>query len=218
MRRNLAPGLVCSLLGFMLVLQVRTLTVKEAQAMKQAQSTDEMIIQLIQTSKETDRLQEELRVLKGMATQEASRSRLQQQVRQERAASGLAPVAGRGVIITLADARSATQIMVKDVLLVINELRASGAEAMAVGSLRVTERMSVAPASGGGVAIGGEPVREPLVISAVGDPDVLAAGLNMRGGVLQEPRQYYPVTVMAAPEILIPPADAQPDRYARPNR
>lgn len=220
MKRYLVPGLICALMGFTLALEVRTLTQTEALAMKQSQSTDEMISQLIHVNKERDRLQEELRILKDMATQAATRSRLQEQVRQERAASGLAPVEGRGVIVTLGDSRSAAQVKAEDVLLVINELRASGAEAMAIGDVRVTERISIGEDYGHGIAVNDHPITGEVVISAVGDPQVLAAGLNMRGGVLEEPRRWYPVSVMEAPHILIPPAaaDGMTHDYARPNR
>lgn len=217
-KRYLAPALVCLVLGFTLVLQARTLTLKSAQAMIQTQSTDKMVTQLIQVSKERDRLQEELRILRDMATQEANRARLAQQVRQEQAASGLVGVEGRGVIVTLADQRSARQVLVKDLLLVLNELRASGAEAMAVGEVRITERTLLSEAPGGGVAVDGEPINDQIVISAVGDPQVLSAGLTMRGGVLEELKSYYPVSIMEAPLIIIPQATDLTYRYARPVR
>lgn len=217
-KRYLAPALVCLVLGFMLVLQARTLTLKGAQAMLQNQSTDKMVTQLIQVSKERDRLQEELRILRDMATQEANRARLAQQVRQEQAASGLVGVEGRGVIVTLGDPRSVKTVLVNDLLLLLNELRASGAEAISVGDVRITERTLLSEQAGGGVAVGGEPVVDQIVISAVGDPQVLAAGLTMRGGVLEELKTYYPVSVMAAPLLIIPPATDLSYRYARPVR
>ncbi|HYF93525.1 MAG TPA: DUF881 domain-containing protein [Symbiobacteriaceae bacterium] len=219
MKRYLTTGLIFALMGFTLVLQVRTLTQKEVLAMRQSQSTDEMVTQLIKVSKERDRLQEELRVLKDMATQAANRSRLQEQMLQERGASGLAPVEGRGVVVTLGDSRSVDRILVKDVLLVLNELRASGAEAMAIGDVRVTERTRIGEAASGIVEIDGETIDDQVVISAVGDPQVLVAGLNMRGGILEELINYYPVSLMEAPQLVVPPiADEQTNTYARPDR
>lgn len=220
MKRYLSQGLICAILGFVLVLQVRTLTVKEALAMVRDRETDEIVTQLITVSKERDRLQEELRVMRDMASQAATRSLLQQQVRQDRAASGLAPVEGRGVMVTLGDARSIERVLVKDLLMVLNELRASGAEAIAIGDVRLTERTRITEAPGRPMAIDGTPVESQIVISAIGDPNVLAAGLLMRGGIFEELRNYFPVAVSPAPLIRVPAAAtaAGEQTHARPIR
>lgn len=219
MKRYLSQGLICAILGFVLVLQVRTLTAKEALAMVQDRNTEEIVAQLITVGKERDRLQEELQVMRDMASQAATRSRLQQQVWQDRAASGLAPVEGRGVIVTLADARSIERVLVVDLLMVLNELRASGAEAIAVGDVRLTERTRMIAAPNRPITIDDQPVKDQIVISAVGDPDVLAAGLLMRGGIFEELRNYFPVSVSPAAQIVIPAAAApQEPAYARPVR
>jgi uncharacterized protein YlxW (UPF0749 family) len=219
MKRYLSQGLICAILGFVLVLQVRTLTVKEAMAMAQDRNTDEIVSQLITVGKERDRLQEELRVMRDMASQAANHSRLQQQVRQDQAASGLAPVEGRGVIVSLGDARSIERVLVKDLLMVLNELRASGAEAIAVGGVRMTERTRITAASDQPMAIDNIPIKDQVIISAIGDPDVLAAGLLMRGGIFEELRNYFPVSVSPVQRLVIPAAAAmKAPTYARPIR
>lgn len=220
MKRYLSQGLICAILGFVLVLQARTLTVKEALALAQGQTTDEIVTQLITVGKERDRLQEELRVMREMATQAATHSRLQQQVQQDRAASGLAPVEGRGVIVTLGNARSIERVLVKDLLMVLNELRASGAEAIAVGDVRLTERTRIAAGPSQPLTVDGHPVEDHIIISAIGDPDVLSAGLLMRGGIFEELRNYFPVSVSPAALIRVPAAATDPTEptYARPIR
>lgn len=218
-KRYLARGLICALMGFTMVLQARTLTLKGALAMKQSQSTDQIVTQLLQVGKERDRLQEELRVLRDMVTQETTRSRLQEQVLQQRAASGLMAVRGRGIIVSLTVARPTDPDLLKDILWVMNELKASGAEALAIGSVRLTERTRIVMEKDG-VTVNGEPVRGQVVISAVGDPAVLEPGVTMRGGVLDVLRNYYQISVMEAAEIVAPPAgsdDAGYD-YARATR
>lgn len=219
MKRYLSQGLTCAILGFVLVIQARTLTVKEALAMAQDRTTEEIVTQLITVGKERDRLQEELRVMRDMASQAATHSRLQQQVRQDLAASGLAPVEGRGVVVTLGDARSIERVLVKDLLVVLNELRASGAEAIAIDDMRLTERTRITAKPNQPLTIDGNPVGDQILISAVGDPDVLAAGLLMRGGIFEELRNYYPVAVSPAPHIVVPAAAKSPEpTYALPIR
>jgi uncharacterized protein YlxW (UPF0749 family) len=220
MKRYLSLGLICGLLGFVMVVQARTLASKAALSMYRHENTDEIVSQFITVSKERDRLQEELRVMRDMATQAATHANLQQQVRQDRAATGLAPVQGRGVIVTLDDSRSAYHIQEIDLFRVLNVLRASGAEAIAIGDVRLTERTRITAEPGKPITINGESVGHQIIISAIGDPDVLSAGLLMRVGILEELRLYYEATVSPAPDLHIPAttAAAIQHTYARPAR
>lgn len=107
--------------------------------------------------------------------------------------AGMTPVTGPGVVVTLADSAREVKpgenpemylIHDEDLLRVINELFASGAEAISINGQRyvsLTEIRCAGPtASVNRVRIG-----TPFVIKAVGDPNTMDSALRMRGGVVE---------------------------------
>ncbi|MBI5707776.1 MAG: DUF881 domain-containing protein [Armatimonadetes bacterium] len=117
--------------------------------------------------------------------------------------TGLTEVEGPGVTITLKDSERADSGSIPnndlivhdvDVLRVVNELRASGAEAIAINNQRVIGRTSIR-CVGPTIQVDGVPVASPVRIRAVGDPEAMIGGLNLRNGVLDEIRQADPAMV-----------------------
>ena len=114
--------------------------------------------------------------------------------------SGLTAVTGPGVVITLSDSKKKPpppdgyspqvyQQMLEpylihdlDVLTVLNELRGAGAEAISVNGQRLLATTSVR-CVGNSILINTIPTNSPVRITAISDPDTLAGGLTMRGGV-----------------------------------
>lgn len=68
---------------------------------------------------------------------------------------------------------------------VINELKISGASAIAINGHRITNH-SFIYCNGPVVTVDGEQYPAPFIISAIGDPDVLSQALNIAGGVLDQ--------------------------------
>ncbi|MDO9534288.1 MAG: DUF881 domain-containing protein [Bacillota bacterium] len=100
-----------------------------------------------------------------------------------RVASGLAEMAGHGIVISLYDAQhgyTASDIIHdSDVRDVVNELFASGAKGVSVGGQRL---ISTSPIRCVGPVIRvnqKEIPANPVVIEAVGDPEVLSSGLDI---------------------------------------
>ena len=81
-----------------------------------------------------------------------------------------------------------------DVLKVVNELWASGAEAISVNNHRVsigTSFRCVGPT----ILVDGARIASPVVIRAIGDPDTLQGGLDIPGGILAQLREQDPAMV-----------------------
>jgi len=100
-----------------------------------------------------------------------------------RAAAGLAEMAGPGVVVKLYDAPegySASDIIHdSDVRDVVNELFASGAKGVAVGGQRLIATSPIR-CVGPVIRVNQKEIpANPVVIEAVGDPDVLASGLDI---------------------------------------
>lgn len=126
---------------------------------------------------------------------------LQDSLNAERMFSAKHSVAGPGVVVTLSDhgAGQTTNEFVGsdqiihdvDVLKVVNELWAAGAEAVSVNDHRVGARSSfrcVGPV----IHVDSIPISSPIVVRAIGDPDVLFGALELPGGILAEIRSTDP--------------------------
>jgi uncharacterized protein YlxW (UPF0749 family) len=145
--------------------------------------------------------------------------------------SGLAQLQGGGVIVTLDDTRAINQIASdvgyydpnvfvihdSDILAVINELRAAGAEAISINGQRIlanTEIRCVGPV----IQINGIRLTAPFKISAIGSPDMLAASLKLRGGIVDNLTQSnIDVIIEKTDTIIIPKYDKVLEyKYASP--
>lgn len=132
--------------------------------------------------------------------------------------AGLTSMKGPGIEIILDDTKALEQIMLDagyydpnvyvihdtDILLVINELRAAGAEAISINGQRITSNTEVR-CVGPVVSINTARIAAPFVISAIGESDHLYSALNLRGGIIDNIRQdNIDVTIEKKNEIIVP--------------
>lgn len=122
---------------------------------------------------------------------------LNESLQNAKAFAGLTDVQGPGVKVTLMDSHKTPPNSIEannyiihdtDVLKVVNELFAAGAEAIDVNGHRIVSTSSfrcVGPV----IHVDGVPVASPVVIRAIGDPGALDGGINLPLGVLSEIRQ-----------------------------
>lgn len=97
---------------------------------------------------------------------------------------GALPVEGPGISVTIT---KNSGLMYYDLLDIINELWAAGAEAIAINEQRVTFTSSFYYAdvsSDSFLTLDNQLLRYPLVIQAIGDANTLDKGLSMPGGIL----------------------------------
>ena len=127
--------------------------------------------------------------------------------------AGTVSVSGPGVAVTLRDSKLAEKkpddiseadwrdlseeyyIHDRDIRDVVNELRASGAEAISVNDQRVTGLTSIRCV---GPVVMVNDVRtagSPVIVRAIGDPDALLSGMMMTKGVLDAFRDVDPTMV-----------------------
>lgn len=110
--------------------------------------------------------------------------------------AGLTEIEGPGIVVILRDAPGSSSdgfgqgnntVHDLDVLKVVNELWASGAEAISVNGHRVVAKTSfrcVGPV----IHIEGVPIASPVTIRAVGDAPTLRGGITLPNGVISEIR------------------------------
>lgn len=101
--------------------------------------------------------------------------------------------------------RKATLALIEDV---VADLWSGGPDGIAVGGVRIVPGVVVWGELGGNLRAGDTALSQPIVVTAVGDYDTLAAALRRPEGALAEISAGYPaVTVLlkAGDSIVLPP-------------
>lgn len=128
---------------------------------------------------------------------------------------GLKPVHGPGVKVIISF--EGNVINETDLFDVLNELKASGAEAVAVNKIRATHN-SYFSFRQGRYQFDGHNLSKPVVFEAIGDPDTLEGALNIAGGVKSTLEGVEGVTVVIEKRknIVIPARESLRYDYATP--
>jgi uncharacterized protein YlxW (UPF0749 family) len=198
---------ICFLCGGLIAMQVRTF-----QSVRQTRESNVQAAVLLRDQAERNQrlavkaqheTEEAKKQLKGLQAQLASSgnisrkqlTELNKQIKSLQLAAGLTPVAGPGIRLVMTDNPAAANqggaspflpgvVHDFDLLQVVNELRAAGAEAISINGTRITGYTPIR-CVGPTIRINWEPAAPPFRVEAVGDPDTLYSALNMPGGILQ---------------------------------
>lgn len=187
--------IICLVVGIMLSVQFRT-SEKYGTSLRDDR-VDEIAVKNSTLTQENEALSQEVISLREKLTNVSSESQLtadlQNELKRANMAAGLIPVYGPGIIVTLNDSPRALQpgsdpnallVHDEDILKIVNEMRASGAEAIAVNDERITA-MSEIRCAGTTILVNWNKIAPPFVIKATGDPQLLQSGLSIRGGQLE---------------------------------
>jgi uncharacterized protein YlxW (UPF0749 family) len=153
------------------------------------------------------------------------------QVREQEAGAGLAAVTGAGAVVKLADAPApidpttgkpstaeVNRVLDVDVQSVVNELWASGAEAIAVNGQRLTSTSTIRTA-GSAILVDFRPVISPYEVSAIGSADLdKTFGGSTASTKMRELADKYGLTFATRTErkLQLPAAPNPSLRYAIP--
>ncbi len=208
--RNVAMMLVCVILGIMLSLQYKSINYNQSIASYENKRLDDLKTELITLQGQKNSLQERLQELeqenqtyaKVKAGDSEAAQQIQNNLRKARIFAGLETVKGKGVVVNL-DNNGLISVQEYDVLDVVNELRASGAQAISVNDQRIVA-MTEIRAAGQYIVINGKQMTAPFVIKAIADPDDLERSLSLLGGVLDRLKEdMLNVSIKKANEVVI---------------
>lgn len=202
-----AITLVCVILGIMLAVQFRTTA--EIGSSVRSQRAEDLVMQFKQMEKERDALLGEVKQLREAALGGSSSV----QTSNIKAGAGLIPLEGPGIIVTLDEAKQPTTpgknpnlflIRDEDILKVLNELRAAGAEAISINGQRLIASSEIRTA-GNALSVNNTRTAPPFEIKAIGEPDTLDNSLRLRGGVIETLQVWgIQVSVKKQPNVQIP--------------
>lgn len=191
---HVALTLIFALFGLMLAMQFRARPTVSGPL--QYQRSEELSVLLKVTEEERDKLREEVALLRdqlGDAKSVEDQVRLlQEELAKTQVLAGISEVRGPGISLTLSDSTTPSQpgqdpnlfvVHDKDLLEVVNEVFAAGAEAVSVNGQRIVATTEITCA-GNVIMINGVRQAPPFKILAIGDPATLEGGLKMRGGLI----------------------------------
>jgi len=219
---QMAIALVCVILGIMLAIQFRTTQVVRSSI--PLQRVEDLSQRLSQVEKERDILVRQVQDLRRANGGEAG-SKDYELVRM---GAGVVPLIGPGITVIIDDSKRQTKpgenpnlylIHDDDLLKVINELWAAGAEAISINEQRLIATSEIRCA-GPTLSVNNTRSAPPYEIKAVGDSLTLENALKMRGGVV-ETLQFWgiQVTIKKQEQVKIPAfKGAFRFEYAKPAR
>lgn len=200
--------LLCGILGAMLGLSVRTQTAKQTQdKLERLQGTDMLAKANYDAQRRIAQLQKDNAQLVKSAPSDTERQKLlSKDFEKAQFLAGLTDVKGPGIIVTLDDSKIPLPAGIPagvlggappniihdtDINQVVNELKATGAEAISINDQRLVA-VSPVRCAGPTVFVNNTPQTPPYIIKAIGNPKNLATALNMSGGIMQQIRGYDP--------------------------
>lgn len=181
----------------MLAIQFRT--TQDIRSSLQFQRAEDLTLRLMQVEKERNALENQVRDLR-QSTANDSAPKDSENIKM---GAGVVALQGAGVIITVDDTKPASPVGSKnpnlylikdeDLLKILNELRAAGAEGIAINNQRLIASSEVRTA-GAFISVNNTNLSAPFEIKAIGDPATLETSLKIRGGVM-ETLQFWGIQI-----------------------
>lgn len=189
-RSQIALAAILLLLGFLVVVQLRA---QQAGTGLETQSPQDLTLLIANLTTGSDALRAELADLQrqleaiddARARGETSVGQLRGDLERVRLWAGLEPAAGPGIRVSVDGPVPAVALAE-----IVNELRNVGAEAIAVGGIRVVAGSVIAGPTGG-LSIDDSPLGPRVDILAIGNAPALTGALTRAGGIVTQVQATY---------------------------
>lgn len=220
---QIAMALVCIVLGFVVTVQLKSVKINKSTDFVSGMRAEDLQVKLIEKNEENEELRrqieknlEDLKKYQDAASKDGESAKiLKKQLDEMSIMSGRQALKGPGLIVTLNDSKLTKEqagggnenyfiIHDDDILKVINELNAAGAEAVSINDERLIAGSEIR-CVGSTVSVNGNKYAAPFVIKAIGDGKTMESALNMRSGVIEILSAWgIEVDVKVSNNILIP--------------
>lgn len=214
-------GVALFFLTMMLTAQMKT--VSSTSEIAQGKRESQLIDDLAQLQRKYNDIKHEhdenLKVVEEYKSNSTNNSELissmQEQLKQLSIAAGAENLIGEGVVIVLTDGnqtleeglRQDSLVHDSDVLTVVNELKAAGAEAISVNGQRIIATTAIR-CVGPVIQVNYQKVAAPFTIKAIGDAQYLESALNIKNGVADLLREIgIGVKIAREKDVKIPKFD-----------
>lgn len=179
---------VFMIIGFTLAMQARQ--VKDSATTVTKQRIEELSVRLVQLEEERNALKNQLQIIEKESSSASAADDINEELKLQ---ACLLPLEGPGIIVKLDDSTKEAKagenpnlylIHDDDLLKVINELRAAGAEALSINGQRLIDTSEIRCA-GPTLSVNNVRSSAPYEIHAIGDRKTLENAIKMRGGVAE---------------------------------
>ena len=192
---HLTIGLVCLVLGVMIAVQFKTVKsnigpVTEYRARELASQLKRITTERDSLIEVKNELEKKLREYENAEAQgNVAAKYLNEELNKARIIAGLVDVEGPGITMIVDDLKFSEHynyniISYTDLLELVNELNAAGAEAISINDQRIISTTEIRQA-GLHININTVKFAPPFTFKAIGDPKTLEAALRMRDGIIQ---------------------------------
>lgn len=208
--RNIALTLVCVLLGIILAWQFRSINDNQKMAGLENKRIEEYQTELLQEKKAREDLEARNRELLELNSKfedakfnvDKFSETLKDQLKTARILAGMVDVKGKGITVTLNN-KGYIFVSEKNILDLVNELRASDARAICVNDERIVA-MSEIREAGKFIMVNGKRLSAPFTVKAIGDQDKLVSSLKMTGGMVELLQDKINISIEKVDNLVIP--------------
>lgn len=208
--RNISISIVCIILGLALSWQFQSIRNNSKVLNLESQKKDDLIVKILNEQKNNENLKTKLSELQiqldkfenARGNTDKNMTILSEEIQNLKTVAGLTDVKGKGVLVSFKKEDS-LNVEDDDLLFILNELRATDAQALAINEQRIIDTSEVRVA-GGYIMVNGRHVIPPYVVRAIVDPDNAVNSLNMLGGALEKIRLFIDVKVEKSDNVEIP--------------
>ncbi len=212
---QLAVAFVCMILGLMLATQFKN--VQKVGGNVSLQRTQELTREVQKLKQENEKMSNQIREYdqkiweyENAAKGEGNLSQaIYDELDRMRMLAGVVDLEGPGVVVTVNTFLTTPQgqlisnVNYEDLLKLVNELNAAGAEAISINDERIISTTEIRNA-GDYIVINTNRHSVPFEIKAIGNPDTLEAALKLLGGVSDELSQVLDINIRRENKLYIP--------------
>ena len=217
--------IICFVLSLCFTIQVRTINTNESDILR-LKTENELRDEIVQwkevyeaSTKKIEDLNAKIEEYRTASTKVDDTIKImKKELDEANILAGLSKVKGPGLTVVFDDTAVIDEINKNsgiynpnifvihdtDIISVINELSAAGAEAFSVNGQRIVATTAIR-CVGPVILVNGVQLSTPYTISAIGAPTTLRGALSLRGGIVSEMRSAkIDVTIEEKGEIIIP--------------
>lgn len=197
---QISVAIVCLVLGLLISMQFRTAYDYDTNA--RSARVEDLALKLNSVTEERDVLAKEVISLREKLANtnngDPNVNGVQQELQKTSMLAGLTALKGPGIVVILDDSQRTpnpgedpNNLLVHDtdILMIVNELKASGAEAISINGERIIA-MSEIRCAGTTILVNSNKIAAPFTITALGDPAKLESGITLKGGYMESIKFY----------------------------
>ena len=138
-----------------------------------------------------------------LQSNEEARELVKKELSEAKQLFGLTNIEGEGIIVTLIDTEERSYDY-KDLLNLVNELRAAGAKAISINNQRIVNMSDIANVNYRYIVINNSRITSPYTIKVIGDKTYLKSALTIKNGYMDlKQKEGYNISIQEKTNIKI---------------